>query len=105
MVDCHELLVDGYINNEKFNPYNTVYRFPVEFLCPDTRSMLIQGHWASIEFSYVEVSFMGCDEDSLSAGKQCEDSDGQNFNLEGLQTFVDFSEADPDKVVVQERSR
>ena len=68
MVDCHELLVEGYINNENFNPYDTDYRFPIEFICPDTRSMLIQGHWASKTFSYVEVAFMGCDEDSLTNG-------------------------------------
>ena len=68
MVHCNDLIVgktnsilDGYINNENFNPYDTIYRTPREFICPDVNQLRVQGQWASKTFSYVEITFKGCD--------------------------------------------
>lgn len=56
----------------------------------------------------MEVKFSGCDQDLLPEGEECaplEDVNNKYINLDGMQSFVDFSEADPDKVKVQERTR
>ena len=90
MVACDTLLQDGYINNESFNPYDREYRYPVEFLCPDTTSLIVQGHWSSFIFSYVEIVYIGCDQDLLTEG-ECEDASGKTFTIHDMQSFVDFS--------------
>ena len=82
MVDCKTLLDDplnttaGYIRNTNFNPYHTNVRERTEriedgarslradegFVCPNTTSLLIQGGYKSANFTYVQISFMGCDQ-------------------------------------------
>lgn len=104
MVDCRDLLPslhdlrEGYINNKEFNPYDQTYRDPIEFICPNTTSLLIQGQYSSTDFKYIEVRMQGCE----LPEEECDESaiSGKYMNLEGMQSFVDFSEADKEKVVV-----
>ncbi len=66
----------GHMRNTNFNPYHTNVRERTErkedgarilradegFVCPDTTSLLIQGGYKSANFTYVQISFMGCDQ-------------------------------------------
>ena len=99
MVDCNVLLQDGFINNRNFNPYDTTYRKPAEFICPDTRSLVLQGNWSSISFSYVEIAYVGCDQDLLTEG-ECTNANGSVFAFHDMQSFVDFTESEKDKVLI-----
>ena len=60
---------------------------------------MIQGHWSSVAFSYVEIVYVGCDQDLLTEG-ECTDAGGSLFALNDMQSYVDFNESDKDKVLV-----
>ena len=60
MSDCSELLADpndveeGLISNRYFNPYQLSGRYNTgEFICPDTKSLYLQGNFGTDEFAYV----------------------------------------------------
>ena len=64
--------------------------------------MVVQGNEASLNFQYITISLMGCDETILPEGDVCENYENVNnkfLKFDGLQNFIDFNEPEPNNVV------
>ena len=65
--------------------------------------MILQGHFTSLDFQYVEVKIKGCDQDLLTEEEgecaEISELDNLNINLIGVQSFIDFHEVNIDDVV------